>query len=224
MLADADKGIVEPEDIKGQSVAVQVGEFEGSVWEAWAEANGIDRSTLEEVPAAGAADVLFLDRQVDVFMDFYTSGAMVGLTEGREGEESLFLVGDSLDIVGQSQVVHQDFLAEHPEAVSGFLEAWARGADYALDNPDETIDLVLETFPELDRAGVEWASLGTRSSGPGSSPATGGLLSFTPEMWESTRQVLVDAELHRRHRHRRHVHHGVSARPPDHAVTPRIAG
>jgi NitT/TauT family transport system substrate-binding protein len=195
VLADADAGITEPADIEGHSVAVQVGEFEGFVWEAWAAANGIDRSTVEEVPAAGTADVLFLDHQVDVFMDFYTSGAMVELTEGREGEESLFLVSDTLDLVGQSQVVHQDFLEEHPEAVAGFLDAWARGASYALDHPDESVDLVLESFPELDRPGVEWSFAKYSEFWTGDQFSQDGILSFTPEMWESTRQVLVDAEL-----------------------------
>ena len=195
ILADADKEIATPKDLEGKSVAVQVGEFEGSVWEAWAEANGLDRSTIDEVPAGGAADILFIDHGVDAFMDFYTSGAMVALTDGREGEETLFLVSDSLDLIGQSQAVHNDFLAEHPEAVRGFLAAWARGAKYALDNPEATVDLMLEHFPELDRAGVEWAVEKYADFWRSEQPSQGGLLSFTPEMWEATKQVLVDAGL-----------------------------
>jgi NitT/TauT family transport system substrate-binding protein len=195
VLADADAGITEPQDIEGHSVAVQVGEFEGFVWEAWAQANGIDRSTVEEVPAAGTADVLFLDHQVDVFMDFYTSGAMVELTDGREGEESLFLISDTLDMVGQSQVVHEDFLNENPEAVAGFLQAWARGAQYALEHPEESIALVVDSFPELDRAGVEWSFARFTEFWTGPQFSADGILSFTPEMWDSTRQVLVDADL-----------------------------
>jgi ABC-type nitrate/sulfonate/bicarbonate transport system substrate-binding protein len=195
ILADADKGIATPKDLEGKSVAVQVGEFEGSVWEAWAQANGLDRTTIEEVPAGGTADVLFIDHGVDAFMDFYTSGAMTSLTDGREGEETLFLVSDALDLVGQSQAVHNDFLAENPEAVRGFLAAWARGAKYALDHPEETVDKVLETFPELDRAGVEWAVEKYSDFWRSEQPSQGGLLSFTPEMWDATKQVLVDAGL-----------------------------
>jgi NitT/TauT family transport system substrate-binding protein len=195
ILADADKGITEPADLEGKTVAVQVGEFEGSVWEAWALANDLDRSTIEEVPAGGTADVLFIDHQVDAFMDFYTSGAMVELTDGREGEETLFLVSDTLDIIGQSQAVHNDFLAEHPEAVAGFLRAWARGAEYAIGHRDETVDLILETFPELEEAGVEWSTDKYFDFWTSEQPMSGGLLSFTPEMWESTKQMLVDAAL-----------------------------
>ena len=195
ILADADAGIAEPKDLEGHKVAVQTGEFEGFVWEAWAAAHDIDRSQIEEVPAAGTADVLFIDHQVDAFMDFYTSGAMVELTDGREGEETLFLVGDTLDMIGQSQVVNNDYLTQNPEAVRGFLNAWARGAVYALEHPDETIDLVLEKFPELERPGVEWSFPRFSEFWQSEQFASEGILSFTPEMWDSTKQVLVDAEL-----------------------------
>jgi ABC-type nitrate/sulfonate/bicarbonate transport system substrate-binding protein len=195
ILADADKGIATPKDLEGKSVAVQVGEFEGSVWEAWAQANDLDRSTIDEVPAGGTADVLFIDHGVDAFMDFYTSGAMTSLTDGREGEETLFLVSDTLDLIGQSQAVNNAFLAENPEAVRGFLAAWARGAKYALDHPAETVEKVLERFPELDRAGVEWAVEKYGDFWRSEQPSAGGLLSFTPEMWDATKQVLVDAGL-----------------------------
>jgi NitT/TauT family transport system substrate-binding protein len=195
LLADRDKGIVEPKDIEGNKVAVQAGEFEGFVWEAWAKAQGIDRSEVEEVPAGGTADVLFVDHQVDVFMDFYTSGAMVELTKGREGREKLFLIRDTLDIIGQSQVVHNDFLSEHPEAVRGFLKAWARGAKYAIDHPEETVELILEKFTELERPAVEWSTARYLEAWQSDQPRSGGLLSFTPAMWNSTKEVLVNADL-----------------------------
>ena len=194
IIADGEK-VTEPTDIEGTTVAVQVGEFEGSVWEAWAAANGIDRSQVEEVPAGGTADVLFIDHQVDVFMDFYSSGAMVELTEGREGEETLFPVADTLPIIGQSFAVHNDFLAENPEAVRGFLEGWARGAKYMIDHPEETVELVLETFPELEREGVEWSTARFIEFWSVEQTRADGLLSFTPEMWESTKDMLVDADL-----------------------------
>jgi NitT/TauT family transport system substrate-binding protein len=196
VLADADKGIAAPKDLEGKTVAVQVGEFEGSVWEAWAAANGLDRSTINEVPAAGTADVLFIDHGVDAFMDFYTSGAMPALTDGREGNETLFLVADTLDLIGQSQAVNNDFLEANPEAVRGFLAAWAQGAKYAIDHPDETKALILETFPgEVDEAGVDWSTDKYIEFWKSEQPMSGGLLSFTPEMWEATKQVLVDAGL-----------------------------
>jgi ABC-type nitrate/sulfonate/bicarbonate transport system substrate-binding protein len=195
VLADADIGIMTPKDLEGKTVAVQFGEFEGSVWEAWALANGLDRSTIDEVPAAGTADILFIDHAVDAFMDFYTSGAMITLTEGREGEETLFPVADTLAMIGQSQAVNNGFLDEHPEAVRGFLAAWAQGAKYALDHPDETIDLMLETFPELDRESLEWSVARYADFWRSEQSTAGGLLSFTPEMWEATKQVLVDAGL-----------------------------
>jgi ABC-type nitrate/sulfonate/bicarbonate transport system substrate-binding protein len=195
LLADADKGITDVKDLEGKKVAVQEGEFEGAVWDAFVAATGIDASTIEEVPSAGGADVLFVDKQVDAFMDFYTSGAMIGLTEGREGNETLFPIRDYLDILGHTTVVNNDFLAQNPEAVRGFLRAWAKGMQYAIENPEATVDLILQNFPENDRAATEW-SVGKYGEYWSEEQAqSGGLLSFTPELWESTKDVMVNGGL-----------------------------
>jgi NitT/TauT family transport system substrate-binding protein len=195
LLADADAGIVELSDLVGHRVAVQEGEFEGAVWDALVAAEGLDISQIEEVPSAGGADVLFTDKQVEAFMDFYTSGAMIGLTEGREGNETLFLLRDYLPILGHTTVVNNEFLASDPDAVRAFLRAWATCMKYAIDHPAETVDLILERFPENDRAATEWSVDRYIEYWSGAQAQEGGLLSFTPELWESTKKVVVDGGL-----------------------------
>jgi ABC-type nitrate/sulfonate/bicarbonate transport system substrate-binding protein len=195
LLADADKGIETVQDLEGKRVAVQEGEFEGAVWDAFVAATGIDGSTIEEVPAAGGADALFLDKQVDAFMDFYTSGALINLTENREGNETLFLIRDYLDILGHTTVVNNDFLAQNPDAVRAFLRAWARGMLYTIEHQPETVDLILEKYPENDRAATEWSVARYAEFWSEDQAQAGGLLSFTPELWDSTKQVMVDAGL-----------------------------
>jgi NitT/TauT family transport system substrate-binding protein len=188
LLADADAGIVNIEDLEGKRVAVQQGEFEGAVWDSLVVATGLDISTIEEVPAAGGADILFIDKQVDAFMDFYTSGAMVALTDGREGNETLFLVRDFVDILGHTTVVNNDFMAQNPDAVQAFTTAWANCMKFAIDNPEATVDLILEKFPENSRPDTEW-SVARYIETWIESGAEGGLMAFTPELWESTQAV-----------------------------------
>jgi hypothetical protein len=50
-------------------------------------------------------------------------------------------------------------------------------------------------YPELDRAGVDWSVDKYTEFWSSEQPKKGGLLSFTPGMWESTKQVLLDAKL-----------------------------
>jgi ABC-type nitrate/sulfonate/bicarbonate transport system substrate-binding protein len=82
---------------------------------------------------------------------------MIGLTEGREGEETLFLLRDYLPILGHTTVVNNDFLAQNPDAVRAFLRAWATCMKYTIDHQAETVDLILEKYPENDRVATEWS-------------------------------------------------------------------
>jgi ABC-type nitrate/sulfonate/bicarbonate transport system substrate-binding protein len=191
----ADGSIKTVDDFAGKKVAVQEGEFEGAVWNAFAKEIGLEEGEYERVPSAGGADVLFIDKQVDVFMDFYTSGAMVGLTEGREGEESLFLIRDYLPILGHTTVVNNTFLEENPEAVAGFLRAWAKGMKYAIDHPEETVDTILSKCPENERAALEWSVGKYTEFWQNDQAKAGGLLSFTDEGWTATKDVLVSGGL-----------------------------
>jgi NitT/TauT family transport system substrate-binding protein len=192
----ADGSITEPQQLVGRTVAIQVGEFEEALWEAWFRANGIERSSIQEVPIAEVgADILFIDHQVDAILDFYTSGVIPSLTDGREGEETLFPIRDSLDIIGHTMVANNDFLARSPDAARGFLRAFARGMLYTIEHPEESVDLVLERYPETDRVATEWSVARYVDAWQNEESAAGGFLSFSPELWEATERVLVDGGL-----------------------------
>jgi NitT/TauT family transport system substrate-binding protein len=192
----ADGSIATPQDLVGRTMAIQVGGFEEALWQAWLVANGIERGSVEEVPVGEiAADVLFLDHQVDSILDFHTSGVIPGLTEGREGEESLFPIADSLDVMGHVTAVNDDFLAREPDAVRAFLRAWAKGMDYTIEHPEESVELILERFPENDRVATEWSVARYVEAWLNDQSRAGGFLSFTPEMWDETERVLVEGGL-----------------------------
>jgi NitT/TauT family transport system substrate-binding protein len=192
----ADGSIATPQDLVGRTAAVQVGGFEEALWQAWLVANGIDRGDVEEVPVGEiAADVLFVDHQVDAIVDFHTSGVIPGLTDGREGDETLFPIRDSLNVIGHVTAVNDDFLAREPEAVRAFLRAWARGMDYTIEHPEESVELILGRFPENDRVATEWSVARYVEAWLNDQARSGGYLSFTPEMWDETKRVLVEGGL-----------------------------
>ncbi|MEX0800467.1 MAG: ABC transporter substrate-binding protein [Dehalococcoidia bacterium] len=53
--------------------------------------------------------------------------------------------------LGLTYVTTQDYIEENPDIVTRFLKAVLHGIEYARDNPDEAIDIVLEFAPEEDR-------------------------------------------------------------------------
>ncbi|MGH9243615.1 MAG: ABC transporter substrate-binding protein [Acidimicrobiales bacterium] len=194
ILCDGVK-VQEPQDMEGNVFGDQVGEFEHALWIAWASANDVDTDAVVTEPVSGGSDVLFIDGQLDCYIDFWTSGAIVGLTEGRPGEETTFFIRDTLDIYGHSTVVNNRFLEGNPEAVRGFLRAWARGMKYTIDHPDETIDLILEEYPENDRAATEWSVPRYVESWQTDLSAEEGLLAFEETGWDATKDAIVSGGL-----------------------------
>jgi len=191
--------VQEPKDLEeGHIFGDQVGEFEHAIWVAWADANDIDVSKVNVVPATGASDVEFIEGRIDCRIEFYTSGAMIGLQEGYPGEENLFLVRDSLTLYGHTMVVNNDFLAANPEAVRGFLSAWAKGMKDTVDDPQAAIDLIIEKFPDKDndegRAATEWSVEKYVESWVESAEG-GGFLTFADDGWTSTKDAIVEGGL-----------------------------
>jgi NitT/TauT family transport system substrate-binding protein len=188
-----------PKDLeKGLIFGDQVGEFEHAIWLAWAKANNIDISKVNVIPATGASDVEFIEGRLDCRIEFYTSGAMIGLTEGHEGDENLFLIRDSLTLYGHTMVANNDFLAANPEAVKGFNRAWAKGMKDVVNDPDAAVALLLEKFPDKNnpegKKATEW-SVEKYAESWKQSAGTTGFLTFTDEGWKATKDAIVEGGL-----------------------------
>ena len=50
---------------------------------------------------------------------------------------------------------NNDFCKENPDTVAAFVRAAKKGYEYAIENPDEAADILLEEVPELDSALVK---------------------------------------------------------------------
>jgi NitT/TauT family transport system substrate-binding protein len=189
----ADGAISKPEDLIGKKVAVQNGEFEGAVWKAFVKATGLDESKIEEVPAAGTSNTLFIDKKVDAFISFYLDPATVALTNDREGEESLLFMKDHVPTYGHTIVANNRFLQEKPDAVRGFLKAWARAMQYATAHRDETLELLKQKCPELSAEPAAFTLDAFLTDWNTDQSKQNGYLAFDPAGLQQTQKVLVDA-------------------------------
>jgi NitT/TauT family transport system substrate-binding protein len=191
----ADGAIKKPEDLYGKTVAVQSGEFEGGVWDAFVKKTGLDVSKIKTVPASGTSNVLFIDKKVDAFISFYLDPATYSLTEERQGEETLFFMQEYVPTYGHTIVANNKFLQENPEAVRGFLRGWAKATQYATANPDEALKLLTSNCPELGDEPAKFTLDAYIDSWNDDGHKTNGYLTFTPEGFQQTQQVLVEAGL-----------------------------
>ena len=191
-----DPSIQTPADLAGKRYADQVGEFEHALWIAWTAANNVNIADVDVVPATGeSGDVLFIEGELDCYIDFWTSGVIPEVLGARDGEESLFFVRDSLDIYGQSMAVNNDFLDEHPDAVRGFLKAYARGVQYAVNNRDATLEKLIEEMPANDPDSLAWSIDRYIEQWNNELSRAEGILAFEARGFEATKTALVDADL-----------------------------
>jgi ABC-type nitrate/sulfonate/bicarbonate transport system substrate-binding protein len=59
--------------------------------------------------------------------------------------------GGEIDFPFIVTMANTEWAKENPEAVRAFVRGSIRGHEYAVANPDEAVDLVVEAFPNLDR-------------------------------------------------------------------------
>ncbi len=63
---------------------------------------------------------------------------------------SFISMDDVFDFYTPVIAANDDFAAENPDVVKAFLRATKKGYEYAIENPDEAADLLVEAVPELD--------------------------------------------------------------------------
>ena len=102
---------------------------------------------MEEVP--GGFDMTpFYEGEVDVWAGFITDEVI------RARQQGLDLVTFPLHAYGirnEGQLVYagQAGLEDNPELAVRFLRASLRGWEWAMENPNEAVDIMLTLFPEL---------------------------------------------------------------------------
>lgn len=147
-------GINEPKDIEGKRMGTDAGNLEDGMIKAFAEANGVDMDKVKIIIVNGGADrVALLKGDVD-FINGWANpdGDKVGAI--KPIEEPMLFADYGVNLLGSSVIVRKDYLAEHGEEVTGFLEAIIKAkADVAAD-PVAARDIMMEYRPDVDPEGI----------------------------------------------------------------------
>lgn len=144
----ADSGIESPADWAGKTAGYKGSDVPPD-YLAILEANGLDRSDVEEV-RIGFAPQFLTEGQVDIFPVFIANEPD---TLSRLGFETLvFSAADyGAPTLGLSYVTTPEYAAENPDITARFTRAVLRGIAYAEANREEAIDIVLKYAPNEER-------------------------------------------------------------------------
>ena len=148
-MVHSDSGIMGPQDFPGHTVGMFYGDNVETEYRALLAATGVDRASINEIPGDFSL-APFLERRADVWPVYATDQPNTARREGAEIR--LILARDyGVQLMGDVLFTTAAFARENPRTVRAFVEATLRGGEFAVENPDEAVELILAYNPELER-------------------------------------------------------------------------
>jgi NitT/TauT family transport system substrate-binding protein len=127
---------------------------------AFAAANGIDESTVEQItvdPGAKLSGLLL--GQFDFTVDWpFTRGPLIE-AQGQTADY-VYYADNGVNVLGHGLIASEDTIANRPDLVRGFVEASLRGIDEAVADPEAAIDAMIANRPDIaEQRDVQLAQL-----------------------------------------------------------------
>ncbi|PRX96762.1 ABC transporter substrate-binding protein [Allonocardiopsis opalescens] len=186
-----------PGDLVGHTVGVHPAGSTYIFYEALLAANGVDRAGIEEVTVTPPYENYLIEGQVDAVI-CYIDAEVPQLEDAAGGEGSLsILLGSDhgYDAYGSGLVTSDQMIAEDPELVQRFTDAYLRAFAYVVDNPEETARILAESAPEqADNADLFLRQLQADIDHTFTSETTeaAGLGAMDEERWTATVDTLAE--------------------------------
>jgi len=142
--------IAQPKDLEGKSVGTSSGGSDATLLEAFLTKNNVDLSKvrLEKMPG-DAKPAALLARKVDGISSqgFYNMPILE--SQGAKPRELLF-ADYGLPGLNYGLFTSKKMIQDRPNTVKRFVAACLEGWQYAIANPDESIQILIKHVPLLD--------------------------------------------------------------------------
>ena len=145
------EGMDTPRGLEGKKYATWDMAVEKATIRSVMEADGGDFSKVELIPSTVTDEVSALrSNSVDAIWVFY---AWAGIAcEAAELETDYFAFADmdpAFDFYTPVIIAGNDYLAQNPEQVRAFLAALSKGYEFAIQDPEQAAQILMEAAPEL---------------------------------------------------------------------------
>lgn len=187
-IARADSGIVTPNDWEGKTFGYKVSIPPDYL--AIVDAAQVDRSAVQEVRVGFDPRVL-TEQQVDILAIFKSNEP--NLIRRMGFNVTLWDPADyGVPTMGLTYITHEEIANSESDKVERFLKATLKGLEYARDNREETIEIVLKYAPDENPAHQRFM-LDTEFE-DAVSPLTDarGLGQMSAEQWQSLYEHLIE--------------------------------
>ncbi len=146
LIARAGEGLDRPAGLEGRVYATWNSPVELAMIRYMMEADGADYDTVTLIPNNFTDEPGALAaNQVDALWVFYGWGAITADLRGFDYDFIYFKdYGQVMDYYTPIMTANTDFLAENPEAAKAFMAATAKGYEYAIENPEEAAQILID--------------------------------------------------------------------------------
>ncbi len=157
IISRAGEGMDTPKGLEGHLYSTYNGAIELAIMQQVVEADGGDFSQVELIPytledEAGALK----EGLTDAIWVYYGWGAINAQLAGLDFDYFYFKDIDPVfDYYTPIIIANNDFLAEDPDTARAFLSAVAQGYEYAIENPEEAAQMLIEGDTTGALAGME---------------------------------------------------------------------
>lgn len=156
-------GIDAPKGMNGKTYASWDLPIEHAILKSVVEEDGGDYDSINIIPSTITDVVTALNTDIDAIWVYYGWDGIAAEVKGLETDFFAFKdIQPVLDYYSPILIANNEYIKNNSEEVKLFLDALAKGYEYAIDNPKEAADILLKLNPELDEELIiksqEWMS------------------------------------------------------------------
>ena len=149
----ASRNVTRPRDFAGLTYGSFGSPFEKPTLDSLMECDGGDPGTLKIVDTGYSDPVALLaEHQIDLAWVFYGWEYFQAKEQGLD--LNMVMMKDYTSCIPDYYtpvvIASEDTIAKRPEVVRAFLKALSEGYDFAIENPSEAADILVQAVPELD--------------------------------------------------------------------------
>lgn len=155
--------ITDPKDFENKIFGALGTDLERAIMKTIMKESDADFDKVEFVNIGDADFFAALEREIDFSLVYQGwTGIEAELREQELNMVYLKDVTESLNFYTPVIATSEEMIEENPELVEAFVQAAAKGYEYAIEHPKEAADILLSAVPDLDEALVhrsqEWLS------------------------------------------------------------------
>jgi len=193
IIALGSSEIARLQDLAGKRVMIEEGSNLTMTYEAMLEVQDIDRTQIVEVPNENFVVDPLVDGEVDAYLGFLTNEAMQ--VEARTDDTVVNIMASDygVDIYVNLIFTSEETINERPELVESFLKATVAGMDWAVTNPSDAAQIVLDRFgDDLPDTIREFQPEAMQASVPLLEPSGQRIGDMDPDVWAFTQDFMVE--------------------------------